>query len=187
MENKKKRYKKGCFSFGKLFLAGFLAGCLLPNLIWKLEWHQKAVASVYLLTAFSGRMSEGLDYFWQICRMRGGIFFLTALCGVSVFGVPAAVAELLLTGLGLGMLLTVSVLQFGLPGGAIGAALLFPQYLFYIPGLFYLTYHVYTQSAGLWRNQGLFPGGTSLRHMARGFMALSIRERLCKMPAAASA
>ena len=52
----------------------------------------------------------------------------------------------------------VSILQFGLQGGIVGASLLFPQYLVYIPCLFYLMAAVYSRSLEIWRSRGFFPG-----------------------------
>ena len=58
---------------------------------------------------------------------------LAACSGVTIFGMPLAIMGMLAGGVLIGMLLTVSVLQFGLNGGLVGAGLLFPQYLLYLP------------------------------------------------------
>ena len=57
--------------------------------------------------------------------------------------------------------LTMSVLQFGLQGGLVGAGLLFPQYLFYIPSVFYLCDQSYRQSMKIWKNKGMITGSVS--------------------------
>lgn len=158
MKNRLSMYKKGGLPAGVIFLAGFLLGCLLPNLMWRMEWHQKTAASIYLIGAFADKTSSGFEYLAQVLRMRGSFFLLAAFCGVSVFGVPLAVAGLLLAGIQTGMLLAMSVLQFGLQGGLIGAGLLFPQYLVYLPCIFYLMRQVYGQSLDIWHSHGLFPG-----------------------------
>ena len=64
-------------------------------------------------------------------------------------------------GMKLGLLLTMSVLQFGLQGGLVGAGLLFPQYLFYIPSVFYLCDQSYRQSMKIWKNKGMITGSVS--------------------------
>lgn len=148
---------KGGFPAGILFLCGFLAGMLLPNLAWKLQWKQKAMASVYLLGAFGGGKVSGVEYLLEIVRMRGGYFLLCILCGFTVFGVPVAVLGITVVGAELGALLALSILQFGLAGGAVGLGLLFPQYLFYLPVMFAAMDMIYRESMGMWKNHGIFP------------------------------
>jgi stage II sporulation protein M len=58
----------------------------------------------------------------------------------------------------IGMLLTVSVLQFGLNGGLIGAGLLFPQYLLYLPCMFIGLEQIYSCSKRLWKNRSFSAG-----------------------------
>ena len=59
-------------------------------------------------------------------------------------------------GLGLGMVFSMSVLQFGLTGGLVAVGILFPQYLIYLP-LWNAVYGmVYRESKGIWRNHGIF-------------------------------
>ena len=86
---------------------------------------------------------------------------ITLFLGISVFGVPFAVAGSVYLGMKLGLLLTMSVLQFGLQGGLVGAGLLFPQYLFYIPSVFYLCDQSYRQSMKIWKNKGMITGSVS--------------------------
>lgn len=155
MKKRVNGYLSGNLPWGKLFFAGFILGVLIPNTIWKLQWHEKTVASLYLLENFTGRMTEGTDYLRYVIQLRGGYFLVPALCGISVFGVPLAVAGMILCGLEIGMMLTLSILQFGLPGGLLGIALLFPQYLLYLPALVLLFESVYGESMEIWNNRGL--------------------------------
>ena len=140
-----------------LLMAGFLAGLLIPNFIYRFSWKQQAFSAIYLLTAYGKTGAEGTDYLLKIIWMRGSFFFLSLLCGFTVFGVPIAVGTMLFTGLELGMVFSMSILQFGLTGGAVAAALLFPQYLIYLP-LWNVVYQmIYRESMGIWRNHGIFP------------------------------
>lgn len=138
-----------------MFLTGFILGVLIPNIIWNLQWHEKTAASLYLLENFTGRVTEGRDYLIYVIQFRGGYFLLPALCGISVFGAPLAVTGMLLCGLEIGMMLTLSILQFGLPGGLLGMGLLFPHYLLYLPGMALLFAAVYGESMEIWNNRGL--------------------------------
>lgn len=157
MGKRKRRLGKGTLPVVRLFVTGFLLGTLIPNVIWKMEWRQKTLASVYLLGTFAEKSMGGQEYLLYVLKMRGSVFLVAGLCGLSVFGVPLAVLGTVLQGVEIGMLLTMSILQFGLAGGAIGAGLLLPQYLLYIPAVCYLLFMVYLQSMEIWKNRGLFP------------------------------
>lgn len=148
---------KNSFPGLALLMAGFLAGLLIPNFIYCFSWKQQAFSAIYLLTAYGKTGAEGTDYLLKIIWMRGSFFFLSLLCGFTVFGVPIAVGAMLFTGLELGMVFSMSILQFGLTGGAVAATLLFPQYLIYLP-LWNVVYQmIYRESMGIWRNHGIFP------------------------------
>lgn len=140
-----------------LFMCGFLLGNLVPNLLWKLEWQQKTMASVYFLETFANKGIAGREYLLELLRMRGSYYVLCTICGFSVFGVPIAVVGTFLLGAELGALFTMSVLSFGLSGGIVGLGLIFPQYLVYVPVLLYLMSWIYELSLGIWKNRGLFP------------------------------
>ena len=157
MGKRKIKVVRGVLPVWRLMIIGFLVGILLPNIIWKLEWRQKTLASAYLLAAFEGKNLAEFDYFQYVLRMRGSMFLIMALCGISVFGVPLSVLAALFQGAGIGLILTISILQFGLAGGAMGAGLLLPQYLLYVPAFGYLLSAIYQQSLDIWRNKELFP------------------------------
>ena len=149
-----RKYKKTYFPAVWIYSGSFLLGILIPNIIWKTAWNQKAAASIYLLSIFAGKDLEEQEYFIQVLKMRASIFILAALCGITVFGVVIAIAGLLGSGLLLGMVLTMSVLEFGIPGCAVGIGLVFPQYIFYIPCMLLLFTEIYRQSLETWKNQG---------------------------------
>lgn len=149
-----RKYKKTYFPAVWIYSGSFLLGILIPNIIWKTAWNQKAAASIYLLSIFVGKDLEDQKYFIQVLKMRASIFILAALCGITVFGVVIAIVGLLGSGLLLGMVLTMSVLEFGIPGCAVGIGLVFPQYIFYIPCMLLLFTEIYRQSLETWKNQG---------------------------------
>ena len=149
-----RKYKKTYFPAVWIYSGSFLLGILIPNIIWKTAWNQKAAASIYLLSIFAGKDLEDQKYFLQVLKMRASIFILAALCGITVFGVVIAIVGLLGSGLLLGMVLTMSVLEFGIPGCAVGIGLVFPQYIFYIPCMLLLFTEIYRQSLETWKNQG---------------------------------
>lgn len=157
MENVLSTKIRSSFPGFALLLAGFWAGMMIPNCIYRFSWKQQAFSAIYLLAAYGKTEGGGADYLWQLLWMRGGAFFLSLLCGFTVFGVPIAVLAMLFTGLGLGMVFSMSILQFGLAGGIVAAGLLFPHYLIYIP-LWNAVYQmIYKESMGIWRNHGIFP------------------------------
>lgn len=154
-----------------LFLLGFLAGNLIPNIIWKVKWQQRTWASIYFLSTFAGKDISGMDYLTEILKYRGSFYLLNVICGFSVFGAPLAVVTLLGSGLYTGIIMAVSILEFGFAGGVIGMGLLLPQYLFYIPVWLYATEQEWTMSTQIWRNKGIMSGNTGiyLRKMGTAF------------------
>ena len=90
-----------------LFGMGFLIGVILPNFIYRTQWRQSTASSMYLMGILAGDNSA--EYFWQVLKMRGGIFLLAACSGVTIFGMPLAIMGMLAGGVLIGMLLTVSV------------------------------------------------------------------------------
>ena len=164
---RERRKYPGQFLFG----LGFLLGVILPNFMYRTQWHQSTVSSVYLMGIFSGDSST--EYFWQVLKMRGGLFLLASCSGVTIFGIPVAVMGMLAGGVLTGMLLTVSVLQFGLNGGLIGAGLLFPQYLLYLPCLFIGLDQIYDCSAKLWKNRS-FSAGQITTYLLKMFLCAAL-------------
>ena len=163
----------GRFPAEILFLAGFLAGTILPNMIWKLEWKQKTLASFYLIRNFAEKDISGGAYFAELLQRRGSFFLLLFLCGFTVFGVPLSVAYMVILGLETGTVLAMAVLEFGLYGGLAGAGLLLPQYLIYIPVYFRIAGIVYRQSFGIWKNYGLVPA-KNMPYLKQGIAAFGV-------------
>lgn len=124
----------------KVFFRTDFAACRIscrnadPELYIPFSWKQQAfsAASVPFGNLWENRsrrnrlsFADSLDARWD--------FFLSLICGFTVFGVPMAIMAMLFTGIGLGIVFSVSILQFGLTGGAVAVALLFPHYLIYLP------------------------------------------------------
>ena len=91
MKKKLGLYKKGNLPVYGLFLIGFLAGVILPNLAWKYDWSQKTAASIYLLTSFADKNLEKQKYMLHVLRLRGSQFLIPVFCGLSVFGITRCV------------------------------------------------------------------------------------------------
>ena len=49
---------KNSFPGLALLMAGFLAGLLIPNLIYRFSWKQQAFSAIYLLTAYGKTGAE---------------------------------------------------------------------------------------------------------------------------------
>ena len=72
-----------------LFLGGFLAGLLIPNLSYRFLWKQKAFEAVYLLELFGNSSFSGTDYLVQILQARGSKMVLLMLCGCLLYTSPS--------------------------------------------------------------------------------------------------
>ena len=101
------------------------------------------------------------------------LFLFLFFCGFTIFGVPLSVAYMLILGMETGLILTLSVLEFGIYGGVAGAGLLIPQYVIYIPVYFYLAGLVYRQSYDIWKNYGLVPQKSRL-YIRQGMTAFLV-------------
>lgn len=113
--NESRKWKTaGRFPAEILFLTGFLVGNIIPNLIWKMEWKQKTLASFYLIRNFAGKDISGGAYLLEVLRHRGVLFLFLFFCGFTIFGVPLSVAYMLILGMETGLILTLSVLEFGI-------------------------------------------------------------------------
>ena len=73
-----KEGKKRTFPAWRLFLAGFLLGILLPNILWKLKWQQQTIASMYLIRTFAKDEVSGPAYLLEVLRIRGSFFLLSS-------------------------------------------------------------------------------------------------------------
>lgn len=136
-----------------VLLGGFLLGVLLPNIFWKTQIQKGGFAGIYLMETFTRAELAWEDYFLLLIKERMTGIFLLMICGVSVFGIPAALFMSVWTGFFLGGVLTVSILQFGAVGGVVGLGLFFPQYALYLPVLFVLASMACSFSCKCWKNQ----------------------------------
>ena len=75
-----------------LFVAGFVLGVALPNLLWKTELEESGLPGLYLLTRVSQGIPAEPEYFFYILKTRGAVYLLTMLCGLRgvlcVDGIP---------------------------------------------------------------------------------------------------
>lgn len=122
---------------------------------------------------FCGKDISGGAYLLEVLRHRGVLFLFLFFCGFTIFGVPLSVAYMLILGMETGLILTLSVLEFGIYGGVAGAGLLIPQYVIYIPVYFYLAGLVYRQSYDIWKNYGLVPQKSRL-YIRQGMTAFLV-------------
>ena len=99
-------------------------------------------------------------YLWEVFQKRGSIFLLTALSGLTSFGIPWVIILTLFCGLECGLFVTLSILEFGFRGGLLGIGFYFPQLFLYLPVLFAGAELVWRQSGKIWNNHGLYPRAT---------------------------
>jgi hypothetical protein len=81
--------------------------------------------------------------------------------GVAIIAACTIIFCMILLGIGMGMLMTMSILQFGFHGGLIGIGLMFPQFIIYVPCFFAVSKNVYEYSMRIWKNHSSFSGQVS--------------------------
>ena len=138
-----------------LFVAGFVLGVALPNLLWKTELEESGLPGLYLLTRVSQGIPAEPEYFFYILKTRGAVYLLTMLCGLSVFGLPVSVVSCVWMGFLMGAVLTVSLLEFGVRGMFLAVVLFLPQYLVYVPVSLALYRRSFQSSLSYWKIQRL--------------------------------
>lgn len=138
-----------------LFVAGFVFGILLPNLLWKTELEEKGLPGLYLLTRAGRGLPANPEYFLYVLKNRGSIYILVMLCGLSVFGLPVSVTAGVWMGFLMGAVVTVSLLEFGVEGMFLAGALFLPQYIIYVPASLALYQRSFQISVKCWKNQRL--------------------------------
>ena len=76
MEPKRSVHRNETLGGYYLLFIGFVIGMILPNLMYKMEWKQDMAAALYLMGIYAEE--SGMDYFWKVIRMRGGIWLWAA-------------------------------------------------------------------------------------------------------------
>ena len=81
--------------------------------------------------------------------------------GAAIIAACTIIFCMILLGIGMGMLMTMSILQFGFHGGLIGIGPMFPQFIIYVPCFFAVSKNVYEYSMRIWKNHSSFSGQVS--------------------------
>lgn len=157
MRRRRKATEERQFPSTILFMAGFLLGMIIPNLMWKKSWGHHVLTSTYLLTMVRQTKYIDRSMLYEIWKQKGCYLIITILSGFTIFGVSLAVIEIIILGFFTSAVITSSILQFGIYGAFIGAALLFPHYVFYYPACFYLLHGVYHESLMICKRRGGLP------------------------------
>ena len=137
------------------FLICFLLGVVIPNLMWRDIYAQGSLISTYVVECL-GDLEEKQFLLNEVIQKRAGTALLASICGISIFGVPTSIFMIGILAFELGSILTSSILQFGVQGGLLGSALLFPHGFMYIAGMFGICTAAYTKSLETWNNQSIF-------------------------------
>ena len=111
-----------------LFFAGFTLGILFMNVWWNMEGAGAEAGGLYGLAVLMEQPWKKGDYFLYLLKRRGSLFLLAALSGITVFGVPVAAVGVLGTGMALGSLISLGLLEVGLKGGVLVLGIFFRSF-----------------------------------------------------------
>ena len=144
-----KKYSK---MFSILYMAGFAAGIVCTNLLFKKTGYQSSLLPLYLAdTVQNGTEKAGL--FGELLVKRGGFFLFGTVCGLTAAGVLLVVMSLLWFGFLAGSLMTTFLLDYGIRGIFLGLLSFVPQMFFYIPGWIIFFFSVMQMSQKSWGNR----------------------------------
>ncbi len=119
--------------FLALFWIAFGIGVVAVNCLWEPYFQQGNILGIFILFQSTMGNLEPAEYFIYVLRYHGSWLLICLLASFSIWGVPIAVLSILIMGSVLGIVLTLSILQFGILGILCGAALFLPQILCYFP------------------------------------------------------
>lgn len=136
--------------FVLLFMAGLLGGVLFANLFGQDYLNHTGILSEYFLSKYKHMEIDYGDLFFYVLGKRAGGFAFLWIMGVTVLGCPAVWLYLIWYGFSAGLILSMSVMKFGVKGILISVGGIMPQYLIYIPLMIFFLYKVYEMSAQLY-------------------------------------
>lgn len=151
-----------------VYLLSFLAGIVLANALGVEQLRQYGVLNEYFIKQLLYASINYDDLLFYVAENRGTVFFLLFLLGITRLGIPAHFVYLAWNGFSFGVAMVSVIINFGIRGILVLCALLFPQYLFYIPLyliLFGLTCYlgkkemIRQSSSGRFSRTALFFGG----------------------------
>lgn len=129
-----------------IFGGGFLLGIIITNLIGKNYVEEMGILSDYFIQRYRYASIENTDLFIYILKKRAIVLAGIWVMGFSALGVVSAWLCAGWFGISLGILLTASVIRFGIGGLLFSLGALIPHYLVYIPILIILIGKVYETS-----------------------------------------
>ncbi|MBU9739010.1 stage II sporulation protein M [Diplocloster agilis] len=142
-----------------LFMAGLIGGVLFANLFGKNYLNQTGILSDYFLSKYKYmEIDYGNLFFYILGKRSMGILFLWIM-GVTVLGCPAVWLYLVWYGFSAGMILSMSVMKFGVKGLMLCVGGILPQYVVYVPLLIFFLVKVHGMSAQLY--YGKYLSGSS--------------------------
>lgn len=116
-----------------IYLLSFLAGIVLANALGVEQLRQYGVLNEYFIKQLLYASINYDDLLFYVAENRGTVFFLLFLLGITRLGIPAHFVYLAWNGFSFGVAMVSVIINFGIRGILVLCALLFPQYLFYIP------------------------------------------------------
>lgn len=126
-----------------IFGGGFLFGIIITNLIGKNYVEEMGILSDYFIQRYRYASIKNTDLFFYILKKRILVMAGIWAMGFSALGVISVWIFVGWFGVSLGILLTASVIRFGLGGLLFSLGALLPHYLVYIPVLIILIGKVY--------------------------------------------
>ncbi|MBD5459580.1 MAG: stage II sporulation protein M [Lachnospiraceae bacterium] len=116
-----------------LFLAGFVAGVFLMNVGKKTLLENTGFLDEYSLYQMKYMSVESNVFFVYVLRKRLGTMGVILLLASTYLGLAVLYAYSMWLGASLGMLLTASIIRYGLKGIFLLLTAAFPHYILYVP------------------------------------------------------
>lgn len=131
----------------RVMFLGFVLGVLLMNIGKKILFENTDILSEYTLTEMKYSLVDNNAFFFYVLRKRVGVVLMLAVLSTTWMGMAVAWTGAAWLGISFGMLVTTSVMRYGIKGILLVVTGIFPQMVVYFPlalVLLQLSYEFYT-------------------------------------------
>lgn len=138
MHIKNYRFREGKLPVITIFAAGALAGIILMSLGKSILLESTGLLDEYALYQMKYMTVDGKALFYYVLKERLAGLLLLAIMSTTYLGLVVCGGAIFWYGMCAGMFLATAVIRYGIKGLLLVVVGIFPQYLIYIPAMFWM-------------------------------------------------
>lgn len=132
------------------FVIGFVAGIFIMSMGKKVLLENTALLDEYSLYQMKYMTVDSNAFFLYVLKQRLGTVLIIALLASTYLGIVAVYAYSAWLGASFGMLMSASILRYGMKGILLVITAAFPQHLLYVPAFILLLKKAYELCAAIY-------------------------------------